>query len=451
MGSEGTQITGGATVQGTPEAGLLRRVRNSLSFMRGNLLVLTLTRSTGMFARQMTFPYASLFILALGGDPEQVGLINSLAPLASLLVFPIGGYLADHRGRVRLLGWTSIIMGALYVLHAAALSWEWLLVGALLIGFGVISMPANSALTADALAPSHRARGLALSNFMSSAPATAAPLVAAAVLTRWGVDPGMRYLYAFLGASYALAGAVNLRLLTETTQPSGPPLRLRDVPALLRGTYAGILPLLQSLPRTTRGLGAMVILGFIGNVVAAPFWVLYATQVKGLSTEAWGTILLVEAIVRDVGYLPAGYLVDRLGRVRSLRMALVVALVAIPSFVFVRGFALSLMVRVTISLACAVYIPAGSALMADTVPRALRGRTMAALGRGTVFLGSTGGGMGGPGLGYLVTVPAMLASLSGGYLYAANPVYPWVVSTIALVACLAVSLVVLREHTQAEV
>jgi len=194
----------------------------------------------------------------------------------------------------------------------------------------------------------------------------------------------------------------------------------------------------------------MVILGFIGNVVAAPFWVLYAVQVIGLDTTAWATILLVEAVVRDVGYVPAGFLVDRLGRVRSMRIALVIALLAISSFVFTRGFVTVLIVRMAISVASATYIPAGTALMADTVPRALRGRTMAALGRGSVFLGSTGGGMGGPGLGYLVTIPAMLASFSGGYLYATDPRLPWLVSTIALLASLAVSFIVLREHGVAE-
>jgi len=107
---------------------LLARLRRTFAFMRGNLLVLTLTRSSGMFARTMTFPYASLYILALGGNPEQVGLINSLSPLASLIVFPIGGYLADHRGRVGLLGWTSIAMGLVYGLYAVAPSWPWLLV-----------------------------------------------------------------------------------------------------------------------------------------------------------------------------------------------------------------------------------------------------------------------------------------------------------------------------------
>jgi hypothetical protein len=63
--------------------------------------------------------------------------------------------------------------------------------------------------------------------------------------------------------------------------------------------------------------------------------------------------------------------------------------------------------------------------MADYIPRNLRGRVMAAIGRGGFFLGATGGGTGGPGMGYLFTIPVMVASITGGLLYSLNPIYPW--------------------------
>ena len=43
-----------------------------LQFMRGNMLVLTLSNLLGNFSRAMVFPYTSLFILALGGDAAQI-------------------------------------------------------------------------------------------------------------------------------------------------------------------------------------------------------------------------------------------------------------------------------------------------------------------------------------------------------------------------------------------
>jgi hypothetical protein len=65
--------------------------------------------------------------------------------------------------------------------------------------------------------------------------------------------------------------------------------------------------------------------------------------------------------------------------------------------------------------------------MADLVPRQIRGRVMSAIGQGSIMIGPAGGGTGGPAMGFLITIPLMLASLAGGYLYTLNPSYPWFV------------------------
>ena len=84
-----------------------------------------------------------------------------------------------------------------------------------------------------------------------------------------------------------------------------------------------------------------------------------------------------------------------------------------------------LLIRVAIGLSGALFISSSSALMADYVPRNMRGRVMAAIGRGTALVGAAGGGTGGPGVGYLFTIPVMLSSILGGVLYSMNPDYVW--------------------------
>ncbi|MBC7236031.1 MAG: MFS transporter [Chloroflexi bacterium] len=154
------------------------RIRQGLAFMRGNMLVLTATRILGQFGRSMAFPYASLYILSLGGEPAQIGFINSLAPLAGLLVFPIGGYITDHAGRVRLIGLAGLFSGLVYLLYVFARSWEVLAVAAFLQGFMAIQFPPQSALIADSLSPQDRGRGIALLNSLGGAPSMLAPYVA---------------------------------------------------------------------------------------------------------------------------------------------------------------------------------------------------------------------------------------------------------------------------------
>ena len=81
--------------------------------------------------------------------------------------------------------------------------------------------------------------------------------------------------------------------------------------------------------------------------------------------------------------------------------------------------------RAAIGVANALFAPACTALMADSVPRGMRGRVMAAIGRGAVFIGATGGGTGGPGMGFLIIAPVVIGSLLGGVLYSYNPAAPW--------------------------
>ena len=65
-----------------------KSVLDIFGFMSGNILVLTLTNSISWFFNSMVMPYVSLYILALGGEPTQIGLINSLGNL--------GGFLAPN-------------------------------------------------------------------------------------------------------------------------------------------------------------------------------------------------------------------------------------------------------------------------------------------------------------------------------------------------------------------
>lgn len=99
-----------------------------------------------------------------------------------------------------------------------------------------------------------------------------------------------------------------------------------------------------------------------------------------------------------------------------LTIALALAMVAMPLFVWATTFAAVLAVRLLIVLAQTLLIPASIALMADTVPRHMRGRIMAATGQGGVMIGAAGGGTDGPRTGYLITLPIMISSLAGGYL-----------------------------------
>ncbi|TEU12873.1 MFS transporter, partial [Candidatus Bathyarchaeota archaeon] len=248
-----------------------------------------------------------------------------------------------------------------------------------------------------------------------------------------------------------VSATINLRYLKETSTKEGEKVSLSDVTKIFKEVYGGIPSMLAELPRSVKALGVVLILLFMCNGVASPFWVVYAVERIGLSSVEWGLILLVEAALKTLLYIPAGMIVDRYGRTRSLLASLFLTLVSIPFFVYSTRFIEILLIRMAVAVATVFFIPASSALMADIVPRESRGRVMSAFGRGSVLIGAAGGGTGGPGMGFFITIPVMIASVVGGILYSANPAYPWFFVLVSTAAAIIMTALFIRDPTKAEV
>lgn len=67
--------------------------QNSVSLrnvMRGNVLVLTLSRVLWSVSGSIVQRYMSLYILALGGTKPIIGIINSIGSLSASVLYPFG-------------------------------------------------------------------------------------------------------------------------------------------------------------------------------------------------------------------------------------------------------------------------------------------------------------------------------------------------------------------------
>lgn len=419
--------------------------------MAGNILVFSVTDLLGNFARAMVFPYASLYILALGGDARQIGFVNSLAPFAGLIVFPVAGYIADRTSRIKLIVFGNYLSVAIVLMYVLAPSWEVIALATLLQGFAVLQFPARSALIADSLSPGDRGRGIAMMNSISTGLAIFAPYIAGTVIDSYGANTGVRTLYGVMMILYLASAIINLRFLKEIGLHSEEGLNISRLSSVLKDAYRGVPPMLRHFPLPLKALTGVIVLSFMANGVASPFWVVYAVEQIGLSSAAWGLILLLETVLRLLMFILAGTLVDRWGRTTSLLAALLLSLVAIPLFVFATSFTTVLLIRAIVAIAFATAIPACTALMADMVPRHIRGRVMAAIGQGGIMIGPAGGGTGGPAMGFMIILPLMVASLAGGYLYAQNPAYPWVFVLITTAISIILILLFIRDPQKAEV
>jgi MFS family permease len=425
--------------------------RNNHRFFSGNILVFALTDMLGNFARGMVFPYASLYILALGGDAAKIGFVNSLGLLAGLFILPLAGYITDHANRIKVLVLSGFLSSLFLALMVLAPSWLVVAVASLLFGSVVFQFPAYASLIADSLSPADRGRGIGFMNTVSSSLAIIAPFLAGAVIEKYSPNLGMRILYASMLVIYLFCAVIQARFLREVSDAPREKLKLTALTRILGQSYASIPALLKQMSTPLKALAWVILLSFLANGVASAFWVVYATEQIGLSATQWGLILLVESIVKLFAFMAAGFLVDRWGRKNVLLVALLISLVTIPMFVVRTSFAEIMLIRSVTAVAFALAIPASTALMADLVPRNLRGKMMAAIGQGGLMIAPAGGGAGGPALGYLFIPPVMVASLAGGYLYTLNPVYPWGFSLATTLLSVILTVIYIKDPRQAEI
>jgi MFS family permease len=429
---------------------VLQEIRKHFHFMQGNVLILTIRQILGMFCRRMVLPYSSLFIKAIGGSSSQIGLINSIRPLAGLLMFPLSGYLTDRTGRVKLIALAGYLTGVTMLLYVFAPSWEWIALGALIQGFMVFQFPPTSAILADSLSPRNRGLGAATMNSLATGFSIFSPYIAGVIITVYSPNLGMRILYTLL----MLSNFANAILATKYLEETSTHVKNETLPglsAILRESYSGIPAMIRELPRQVKALGLVVLMTFMANAIASPFWVVYVVEVLGMPSVDWGFILFLESVLKTLLTIPGGMLVDRFGRTKNLFISLILTFVSLPALILAKGFQHVLLIRLVVAVSSALFVPASTALMADYVPPKTRGRVMAAIGRGSVLVGAAGGGTGGPGMGYLFTIPVMLGSILGGVLYDIDPTYPWLCILVTSLIQILTLILFIRDPSKDEV
>jgi MFS family permease len=192
------------------------KIESARRVLTGNLLIFTLGDAVRHLSMFITFPYFSLYIQALGGSMIDIGVVNSLRPLAALFMYPIAGYLADRYSRVKIIAVSGYINAALYLIFALSPDWRFLALGNFLQGFMVFQFPAMNALMADSLPSKKRGIGYSLWIAIPSGVGILSPYIGAYLITLLGVDQAMRLLYWWTVATTTGIATMNLKFLKET-------------------------------------------------------------------------------------------------------------------------------------------------------------------------------------------------------------------------------------------
>jgi MFS family permease len=388
-----------------------------------------------------------MYVLSLGGSYETIGLVMAAGSAASLILYPLGGYIADYQGRIKLIGYMTFAYGASFLIPAFTGSWQWLGVGIFVQSLVTFYFPAISALIMDSLPPEKRGIGFAASQAIPSAFGLVAPIIGGWLIETYGIGPAIRGLY-FVGFFIATGVAfIRLRFLRETVEkPNRLEISLRQMPSLIAEAYRSVFGVLGEVPRRLYVLALLVSSTVFFASLTSSFWIVRSMEVIGLSYQQWGSVMLASGIVSVILGIPAGGLVDRFSKKRIAGTCLLLGAVQSYLFLQCQDFTQVVILASFTTLTNAFMNPAFQSLFADMTPRAKRGRVMASIGGGGVWLmrGAWGSGVLGIGL-------QTLGTLLSGYLYRLDTTLPWTILCGSLVVIGLLFLFVVEEPKEAEI
>ncbi len=411
-------------------------------FIQGNIKILMICRLMWSLSTSIVYPYFSFYVLALGGSSQEVGLISSLGILSGMLLYPLGGFLADKAGRVKLIGYSTVLYGLAHIPFFLASTWQHLAIGQLLSHLLLFYTPAMNALSSDSLPPGVRGRGFAIMMAVPQAIRIIAPVIGGQLIgyyqTSSGLSPNDALIQAVKVAWFAafltslVVAWLRLRYLEETIEEDeSETYSWGDAFTVLKESYKSIIESYRWMSSSLKIIMVIEMVAAFFVAMSAPFWSVFAKDVVLLTVVEWGNVNLWSGIIALMFALPLGGAVDKFGAKKSVMAGMLVAPVIIYLFQYANGFWAVTGFITVISLCNKIMIPAFSTLIANMIPRERRGRLYSLLGERGVMI-SWGNFWGG---GFFIFPPAALGAWVGGHLYAFSPTLMWQVTSIAILAC----------------
>lgn len=334
----------------------------SLKGSPGRVLLIACTISFVCFlGSYMRIPIVPLFAISLGADTVQVGFINSAFMLVAGALSIPSGLISDRMGRkVPLLFGMLLLAGSSFLLYVSQSPWE---MGAiyLLFGMGLSAFsPSLMSYVADVTPPEVMGQAYGWYTMALYSGMTLGPAVGGFLGTALGLRP------VFLVAGSLILAMFFVALVLLPTPAQRPHQRIPVLPTLrLLLKNRPLLACLAATFGTCFGFGMFV-----------TFMPLYIRG-HGMGTGAVGFVFAAQSFANALSRLPAGKLSDKV-RDRSLLVQGGVAVFALA----LSGFALcvslwSLMVMAAVmGLSMGIAFTAIGALIADVVPREMRGLAM---------------------------------------------------------------------------
>ncbi len=422
-----------------------KRFIDTYSFLKGNVGVLMLARTTWALSSLGMRSFLPLYILYLGGSAASMGIFNTLASISQFITRPLGGYLSDFADRRKVIGIFTVSLALSHLIYVFAPNVSTLLLGTFIINLCFIQSASMQSLIADSLSEKQMTVGYSTQMAVERITPFILTFSGGILIEKIGLVFGVRLGYTGYVIGGFLVAFIRYRYLKETREPRIKAFPLREVPSILGKAYKEIFSFIRDASKELKILTLIATLGSVVVLICGPFWLVYATDIIKLTPSQWGFIIMFSGILAVTISLVSGHLVNKFGRKRTMVVSLFLISLLTLSFVHSKTFLHVLVIWSLTSVLIAFLTPSFQALLMGMVPSRERGRAIAALGLGPFDILRTDVGIM-VNLGFFAYIPAIVVTLLSGYIYSFNPMYPWFLLSTFLFLLALLTLVFISEQ-----
>lgn len=398
------------------------------SYFQGNIVVLAVSGAFTNLGAGVIGLFMPEYFKRLGGNTVALGLMGFFVLIIQFFMLLLGGFVADHHGRKKIIVLMAFY-GALFpLLYAVFQDWRLFVAISVIAAFGSVSAPASQAMIADSAPPEKRATGISAAQVVSSLPLVATPLVWGWLIDKLGWLEGFKIgcVYSILTAS--VSPFILLFFLKETMGSKAAATSSQGFN--LRVSFSEVRRYMST--NLTALMVAYCLIRF-ANAAVGNYYIIYATEVIELTGFEWSLILSFQIVSAIVLKIPGAWVADKFGKKKVLVISALTCAPFTVVFTLSHSFAEVLIALLLLVVAGIYYDPVHQALQADLTPRSVRGRI--------IMLWSISS-----------AVASAIGGLVGGLLYyAVSPAMPFYIFTVVELAAAALLIVAVKEPLKKEV
>jgi len=273
----------------------LKKIINflGLNYSLAGMLVMVILVGMG---EKMAERFLPLYLIAMGGTPIVIGLLNGLDNLLSALYSYPGGWLAEKLGYKKALTIFNLMAIFGYLIVVLFPTWQAVLIGAIFfISWTAISLPATMSLISSVVPANRRSMGVSLNSIVKRIPMALGPIMGGALIMKFGRIQGVRYSFIVAIILAIVALFVQQKFIVET-----PIVKKVKQEKKSRRFSKNLTNLLIS----------DILVRFCEQIPYA-FVVVWVVENNHLSEMQFGILTTIEMATAMLIYIPIAYLADR--------------------------------------------------------------------------------------------------------------------------------------------